>query len=254
LRVKRLIASIPVLGPLARRLFRLLYYRLPTRYPGSPLARADVRRTLALAVEYAYCGEVQGDLAEFGTMSGETAATLARAMTDVEALYRWPARRLRLFDSFQGLPEPSSAVDKGCVHVRSGTWAAGACMVLTKERLEFKIGRTLAKDRFEVHDGWFKDTVKELASSQRFALLHLDCDLYESTLDALEPLFARGQVSTGAVLLFDDWNTNRASPRFGQRRAWAELTTRHGIVFGDEGAYGVFGRKLIVLDYQRADK
>ena len=249
--MKRLIKSIPVVGPFAVRLFRFLYYRLPTRYPGSPLARAAVRRTLALAVEYAYCGEVQGDLAEFGTMSGETAATLAEAMTEVEALYRWPARRLHLFDSFQGLPEPTSSVDKDCVHVRSGTWSAGACMVLTKERLEFKISRTLPRERFEIHPGWFKDTVKEISLSQRFALLHLDCDLYESTLDALGPLFARGQVSEGAVLLFDDWNTNRASPQFGQRRAWAELTTKHGIVFSDEGAYGVFGRKLIVLDYQR---
>jgi O-methyltransferase len=249
--VKRLLKSLPVVGPLATRLFRLFYYRLPTRYPGSPLARADVRKTLALAVEYAYNGEVEGDIAEFGTMSGETAGTLAEAMAAVEALYGWPARRLHLFDSFQGLPAPASAVDKDCVHVRSGIWTPGACMVLTKERLAFKIGRLLPAGRLSIWAGWFKDTLRELPLSVRFALIHADCDLYESTLDALEPLFARGQVSNGAIVLFDDWNTNRSSPAHGQRRAWAELAARHGVAFSDEGSYGVFGRKLIVHDYRR---
>lgn len=32
-------------------------------------------------------------------------------------------------------------------------------------------------------------------------MIHIDCDLYQSTLDALSPLFQRGQVAEGAIVL-----------------------------------------------------
>jgi hypothetical protein len=78
---------------------------------------------------------------------------------------------------------------------------------------------------------------------------HVDCDLYASTIDALAPLFARGQVSEGAVILFDDWNCNRASPQYGQRKAWDVLVARHRIRYSDEGRYGMASRRFIVHAY-----
>ena len=42
-----------------------------------------------------------------------------------------------------------------------------------------------------------------------------------------------------------------ADPRFGQQRAWTELCARHAVRSSDQGAYAVFGRRLIVHDYAR---
>lgn len=246
--LKQMVKSTPLLGTLAVKVFRAFYYRLPTRYPASPRAAAEVMNTLALAVEYAYATDVEGDVAEFGVMSGRTALTLAGAMREMEAGGRAP-RALHLFDSFQGLPAVTAPADRDSFHVRSGVWAPGACMVLTRERLDVVFSGKAPGGGLRVWDGWFKDTVARLPAKTRFALLHLDCDLYESTMDALVPLLSAGQIAEGAALLFDDWNCNRASPRFGQRRAWAELCERFHIAASDEGPYAVAGRKFIVHSY-----
>ena len=57
------------------------------------------------------------------------------------------------------------------------------------------------------------------------ALLHLDCDLYESTREALE--YASPALQDGAMLMFDDWFHYRANPRKGQARAFSEFLAAH---------------------------
>lgn len=250
--IKQRVKSLPIAGPFLVRAFRFFYWRLsPTRYPGSDLSRKRTLEALCLGVVYAYSSEVEGDLVEFGTMSGETAQAIARAMTETEGLYSLPPRRLYLFDSFEGLPEIESPVDQENIHCQSGVWVPGSCFVLTKERLRFLVGDKILKDRLTICDGWYKETVSRLPEKTAFAMIHVDCDLYQSTLDALDPLFARGQVSEGAIILFDDWNCSRASPSTGERRAWQELTEKHSIEFSDEGSYSCSGRKFIVHAYAR---
>jgi O-methyltransferase len=50
--------------------------------------------------------------------------------------------------------------------------------------------------------GWFSETLPGLAS-QRFALIRLDGDLYESTMDALKALYPR--LSPGGFVVIDDY-------------------------------------------------
>jgi O-methyltransferase len=70
-------------------------------------------------------------------------------------------------------------------------------------------------------------------------------------MDALVPLFERNQISEGAIILFDDWNCNHASNKFGERKAWySDLRTRFFIQFSDEGSYGVAGHKFIIHNYK----
>ena len=63
------------------------------------------------------------------------------------------------------------------------------------------MARYQPKQSIVVHDGWYSETVSLLPADTRFAMIHIDCDLYQSTLDALSPLFQRGQVAEGAILL-----------------------------------------------------
>jgi hypothetical protein len=69
-------------------------------------------------------------------------------------------------------------------------------------------------------------------------------------MDALSPCFARGFISKGAVLCFDDWNVNRAIPTYGERRAWAELVDKFKIEASHSGDYSMAGTKFIIHSYQ----
>jgi O-methyltransferase len=50
--------------------------------------------------------------------------------------------------------------------------------------------------------GWFKDTLPTL-TTQRFSLLRLDGDMYESTMDALTNLYDK--LSPGGFIIIDDY-------------------------------------------------
>lgn len=210
----------------------------------------EAMKTLAFAVMYVYDAEVKGDIVEFGTMSGNTAKEIAASMRISEACAskQWreanEVKTLHLFDSFEGFP--NDARDIEAPHVKSNIWRPGNCKGLNQSELVERVtGETkLPLDRLKIYPGWFKDTVPGFRN--KLALVHVDCDLYSSTMDCLWHLFERDQISDGAMVLFDDYNCNRASPDHGQRRAWSELVKRFGLRYSDEGSYGIFGRKFIV--------
>lgn len=223
-----------------------------------PLSAEEIARTLTLCVQYINSSHVNGDVAEFGTMGGFSAKTIATAMVfDLQrqplgknASGENPFRIFRLFDSFVGLPEITSPIDQGSPHVVSGAWAKGGCKVLAESELRQRIGKIIPPHRFEIYDGWFADTVKTLPPQTRFAMIHFDGDLYQSTMDALEPLFERGMISVGAILCFDDWNANRAIPTVGERRAWKELVEKFDIEASSGGDYSVGGTRFIIHSYR----
>jgi len=201
------------------------------------------------AVYYCCGSAVEGDLVEFGTMTGFTARAIGAAMLAVERQYALPQRHLHLYDSFVGLPEPESSPDTDSPHVKLGHWAAGGCMVLNKEQLHEAMVEVLDVDRFNIVEGWYAESVPKIAEDQLFGFLHVDCDLYQSTIDCLDPLFSRGQISKGAVICFDDWNCNRAGNEFGERRAFIELTEKYNIVSEQWGSYTWSGGRFIIHGY-----
>ena len=211
---------------------------------------------LIFGVQYVYGCDVSGDLAEFGTMSGQSAELLARAMVMTEqrfehhiALSGLGQRNLWLFDSFQGLPPSIAEVDRESPHVQSGVWAPGTCQGISQEELLARCGQVLPLHRIHIYDGWFSETMPTIPESTRFCLIHVDCDLYSSTHDVLDSIFGRHLVSEGATIFFDDWDCNRASPGFGERLAWAECIKKYRIEYSDCGSYGFASHRFIVHEY-----
>lgn len=222
--------------------------------------RAHIRESikrLSLGVAAVYGGSVEGDIAEFGTMTGATAEGLARAisMADSQLGYALdivglPRKRLHLFDSFQGLPPADNAIDADAPHVRSGAWGPGTCVGLSRDQLQAKVGLVLDPGRIKIFAGWFSETLRTLPEGTKYALVHIDSDLYSSARDVLGHLFGNRMLANGAWVFFDDWNCNGASPELGERRAWRECVERYRVTASDEGGYGVFGHKFIVHGYQ----
>lgn len=209
----------------------------------------EVYRKLEGGVEYVCRNAVEGEIAEFGTMTGLSASVLARAL-GAEQSHRGGERFLHLFDSFEGLPVATAEPDRNAPLVQAGIWAAGTCRGVSPDELRAMCARFLPPSRIAIHPGWFSASLPAVPDRTRFALIHVDCDLYQSTLDVLVHVFSRGMVSEGAALFFDDWNCNRASRVLGEQRAWAEVVERFRIEYSDSGEYGITGRKFLVHAYR----
>ena len=193
---------------------------------------------------------VEGDVAEFGTMTGTTAHTLALALKFVSTQSPdAPSRQLHLFDSFKGLPQPEEA-DSQSPLVISGEWGKGTHVGLSSEELLARCVTELDADRIRIFEGWFSDTIPTVPVGTSYAMIHIDSDLYSSARDVLFGLFDHRMVADGAVIFFDDWNCNKASPRFGERRAWRECVEEFAVEYSDLGDYGLVSHKLVVHGYR----
>jgi predicted O-methyltransferase YrrM len=136
---------------------------------------------------------IPGEMAELGVASGASAMMIAS---------RAPGRILHLFDTFEGLPKPTQ-VDSPRFKERQYRYS------LEDVQQYLRIGDI----RF--HRGLFPHTAIGL-SDTRFAFVHLDADLYESTKAGLEWFYPR--LNKGAILISHDYDTaagvNRAFEEF----------------------------------------
>jgi hypothetical protein len=146
-------------------------------------------------VEQVLADNVPGDLIETGVYRGG-ATIWMRALLKAHGVTE---RQVWVADSFEGLPTP----DLGKYPLGEG-WANAegklACS-LDQVKHNFEVYGLLDE---QVHflKGWFKDTLPN-SSIEQVAVMRLDGDLYESTLDALTYLYPR--LSPGGFAVFDDY-------------------------------------------------
>lgn len=140
---------------------------------------------------------IPGDLIETGVWRGG-ACIFMRAILKA---YGDTARTVWLADSFAGLPAPNAAeytADAGDVHHTYSDFLA-----ISRSQVEENFRRyDLLDDQVAFLEGWFKDTLLQ-APIDRLAVLRLDGDMYESTIQALESLYDR--VSWGGFIIIDDY-------------------------------------------------
>jgi len=95
----------------------------------------------------------------------------------------------------------------------------------------------LLDDRVRFLPGWFKDTLHD-APIDRIAVLRLDGDLYESTIQALDGLYPR--LSPGGFCVIDDYHAMEPC-----RQAVTDYRAKHGVTadIEDIDGSGVLWRK-----------
>lgn len=207
----------------------------------------EAEAKLSMGVDYVCGCRVGGDIAEFGTASGVTAAVIARAMKRID---RTHGRNIHLFDSFKGLPEPESECDKTAPMVVAGDWKEGSFTSLSEIGLRKKMKRYLPEKNIKIYNGWFSETLKNIPKGTKFSMIHIDSDLYQSAKEILGYVFGQNIVSEGAIIFFDDYNGNRASPNYGERKAWREAVDLYSVKYDDAGDYGAGSKKFIVHSYK----
>jgi O-methyltransferase len=140
---------------------------------------------------------IPGDFIETGVWRGG-ACIFMRAILKA---YGEDARTVWLADSFAGLPPPNAedypADDGDTFHTHANVLAVSRDRVAANFR---KYG--LFDDQVRFIEGWFKDSLPN-APIERLAILRLDGDMYESTIQALDALYTK--VSVGGYVIVDDY-------------------------------------------------
>ncbi len=174
---------------------------------------------------------IPGDFIETGVWRGG-ACILMRAV-----LKAWGItdRRVWVADSFAGLPPPTP--DKYPADRGDNSFEYRE-LAVSLEQVQANFSKyDLLDDQVRFLKGWFKDTLPA-APIERLAVLRLDGDMYESTMDTLNALYHK--VSTGGFVIVDDFILPKCRAAITDFRNAKNITET---IIDIDGA-GVYWRKL----------
>jgi O-methyltransferase len=131
---------------------------------------------------------LRGEFWECGVFRGGTAMMLADVLARAPSASGQP--RLRLFDTFEGMPTTDDTRD---LHVAGDFADTSAASVLE---------RVGGARHANVHQGFLPATFRGLEASA-IAFAHVDLDIYQSMLDACVFIYPR--MTPGGFMVFDDY-------------------------------------------------
>ena len=132
-----------------------------------------------------HASQLKGDFIECGVFRGGTALLLARSLPK-------DARKLWLFDSFQGLSEASK--NKGDFY-RQGDFQETSYEAVSALLSPYS-------QKIELRRGWIPTSFGGL-EHLKFAFAHVDVDLFEPALACCQFIYPR--LVFGGVMIFDDY-------------------------------------------------
>jgi hypothetical protein len=136
---------------------------------------------------------VPGDFIECGAYRGATSLLIA-----LLGRLHGVAQRVHICDTFAGMPAVSG-YDLGR---QDGEFRPPSDQVEVVRRQAEALG---VSERVAIHQGLFADTLPPLtAGDVRFALVHIDANIYQGTLDACRLTIPH--VARGGAVVFDDYN------------------------------------------------
>ena len=140
--------------------------------------------------------DLNGCLVECGVWRGGMSAAISETL---------PNRKTYLFDSFEGLPDAQD-IDGEAAKDWQQNINSPHFYDNCKAEMEFaKTAMNKSKSNYSLVKGWFKDTLPNFDFNEPIAVLRLDGDWYESTMDCLIHLFPK--VVDGGLIILDDYYT-----------------------------------------------
>jgi len=147
---------------------------------------------LRLAKDFSH---IPGAIVECGTWRGGMIGGLATVLGN---------RKYFLFDSFEGLPPAREIDGSGAIQWQNDTKSplffdnCTADIAWAQEAM-----RISGANDVIIQKGWFSDTLKSIPTTTDIAILRLDGDWYDSTMDCLIQLFPL--VVKNGVVIIDDY-------------------------------------------------
>lgn len=128
------------------------------------------------------------------------------------------------FDSFVGLPEEKNDLNS--------PWKTGkfSCNGYINPDL-------LNKSDINIIDGWFdqtlNDSLLEKFNNKKIGILHMDCDIYTSTVEVWEFVLKHDLLCDGSIIIYDDWGSylmnNKNEYENGQSKAHRDIQQKYNI-------------------------
>jgi hypothetical protein len=159
---------------------------------------------LIAATRYIASHHIPGAIVECGVWRGGSMQAVAYTLLACGVR----DRALHLFDTFEGMPEPSERDrrydgEPAVQLLERNPKTANIWAIATIEDVEAAMAETAyPMERVNLHPGLVQDTIPREAPDQ-IAILRLDTDWYDSTRHELEHLYDR--VPPGGVVIFDDY-------------------------------------------------
>jgi O-methyltransferase len=184
--------------------------------------------------------KIEGDYLEFGVYRGGSFVSAYHSLAAVFATMttpgvwntepdcvarraQWSRMRFFAFDSFEGLPRPQG------LDALSRDFTDGKFACSESDFRRYAASQGVPPDKLVTVPGWFKDTLNRATTERhalsRAAIVHVDCDLYDSTRTVLD--FVTDLLVEGSVLIFDDWYNFGGDPDLGEQRAFREWRWAH---------------------------
>lgn len=191
------------------------------------------------AFDYLGANFVDGDYMEFGC---HKARTFRMALSEARKKHM-DSMNFYAFDSFEGLPEASD-IDK------FPGWERGNLKTSEDFFMQLIKEHGIYVDKVNAVKGYFSDSLnfalqeKLISKNTRVALAYIDSDFYESAKDVLA--FLENFLQEGSVIAFDDWNTYKANPNKGEKKAFREFREKSKWQFEEFLSYGWMGKSFIV--------
>jgi O-methyltransferase len=182
-----------------RRLFSVLkqcesalrHYRIYCRFRSFTMIPAGTFITnLAICEKFEH---ISGAVVECGTWKGGMIAGIATLFNDDRDYF--------LYDSFEGLPNPSRELDGEEAMVRMTKPHPNGILVVSEAPARKAMELSGAKN-VHIVKGWFNDTLPKYPKTP-IGILRLDGDWYQSTMDILVNLYP--YVVPGGIIILDDY-------------------------------------------------
>ena len=139
--------------------------------------------------------ELDGDMAEVGVYQGGSAKLICEVKRN---------RKLFLFDTFKGLPELSD-ID---THFGKKHWKKNQFNDTSLEAVKDYLS---SYENIQIIKGVFPKTADSIRDSM-FSFVHLDVDLYKSTIECLKFFYPR--LMNGGIILVHDYHSDGIQKAF----------------------------------------
>jgi O-methyltransferase len=145
--------------------------------------------------------KIKGSFIDCGVCKGGSSLMMAFAASKAR-----PHRKVWLFDSFQGNPQPAEIDGELARQWVKESREKGMNVASLDEVNELFFKKFyFSKGEVIIQKGWFRDTLPLYKTRiGPIAMLRVDADWYESTKCCLENLY--DYVSPGGYIIFDDYN------------------------------------------------
>ncbi|CAF3437351.1 unnamed protein product [Rotaria socialis] len=205
-------------------------------WPLTGITMVGQRRLINIewAIRFVIANGVKGDYIECGVWRGGS-SIFARAV--LKALNN-NDRHVWLADSFQGLPKARTPHD-------TDIWSKMEYLKVSLEEVQTNFRSfNLLDDRVHFCKGYIVDSLPRCNVS-RLAVLRMDGDMYESTMDQLFNLYSKLQV--GGVIIIDDYSIEECFRAIVDFRNWHNITEEILSIPGDETGRCWIKRKAVQL-------